>query len=82
MMILVWLIHLLLYRVWDCHHYTFELPGYTIYDAAVWYYVPVGAGKKLRLQGGIKNLTDKTYYPANGSGNTYRSMSGIPARFI
>ncbi len=57
---------------------TFELPGYTIYDAAAWYYVPVGAGKKLRLQGGIKNLTDKTYYPANGSGNAYRINVGDP----
>ncbi|WP_245600972.1 TonB-dependent siderophore receptor [Marinobacterium jannaschii] len=57
---------------------TFKLPGYTIYDAAAWYYIPVGSDSKLRLQAGVKNLTDKTYYPANGSGNAYRINVGDP----
>ena len=57
---------------------TFKLPSYTIFDAAAWYYIPMGAGNKLRLQAGVKNLTDKTWYPANGSGNAFRINVGDP----
>lgn len=57
---------------------TFSLPGYTIVDAASWYYIPLNAGTKLRLQAGVKNLTNKHYFPANGSGNTYRINVGDP----
>jgi len=56
---------------------TFSLPSYTTYDAAVWYYVPVGNEMKLRLNAGVKNLTDETYYTASGS-NTFRVSQGDP----
>ncbi|MHA2936952.1 TonB-dependent siderophore receptor [Vibrio sp. RC27] len=56
---------------------TFALPSYAVYDAAVWYYVPLGNEMKLRLNAGIKNLADKTYYTASGS-NTFRVSQGDP----
>jgi len=56
---------------------TFSLPSYTIYDAAVWYYLPLGKDMQLRLNVGVKNLTDETYYTASGS-NTFRVSQGDP----
>ncbi len=56
---------------------TFELPSYTVYDAAVWGYIPAGGGQRLRLQAGIKNLTDETYFTASG-GNNFRVNVGDP----
>ncbi len=56
---------------------TFELPSYTIFDTAVWGYVRV-SDSKIRLQAGVKNITDKTYYPANGSGSALRINVGEP----
>lgn len=57
---------------------TFTLPGYTVFDAAAWYYLPVGNESQLRLQAGVRNLTDKEYFSANGSGNAYRLNVGEP----
>lgn len=56
---------------------TFTLPSYTVYDAAVWYYLPLGQETKLRLNAGVKNITDETYYTASGS-NVYRINVGAP----
>ncbi|HIC47141.1 MAG TPA: TonB-dependent receptor [Methylophaga aminisulfidivorans] len=56
---------------------SFKIPSYTIVDTAAWYYIPMGKDKQLRLQAGIKNLTDKTYYPAN-LGSPYRINVGAP----
>ncbi|ADZ90237.1 TonB-dependent siderophore receptor [Marinomonas mediterranea] len=55
----------------------FTLPSYTVYDAAVWYYVALGNETQLRLNAGVKNLTDETYYTASGS-NVYRINVGDP----
>jgi len=55
----------------------FSLPSYTVYDATVWYYLAVAKDMQLRLNAGIKNLTDETYYTATGS-NTFRISQGDP----
>lgn len=55
---------------------TFTLPSYTIFDAAAWYYIPVSSSSKLKLQAGIKNLTDEEYYSA--SINAFRINVGDP----
>ena len=55
----------------------FSLPSYTVYDATVWYYLAVANDMQLRLNVGIKNLTDETYYTATGS-NTFRISQGDP----
>ena len=60
---------------------TFSLPSYTLLDTAAWYYLPVAGGNKLRLQAGIKNLTDKRYFPANGSNSAFRINVGDPRTF-
>lgn len=60
---------------------TFKLPSYTVFDTATWYYIPLGNEQTLRLQAGIKNLTDKTHYLANGSGDAYRINVGGPRTF-
>lgn len=60
---------------------TFKLPSYTTFDTALWMYFKVSSESRLRLQGGIKNFTDETYYPANGSGSTYRINVGEPRTF-
>lgn len=57
---------------------TFTLPGYTVFDAAAWYYLPFADNSQLRLQAGVRNLTDKTHFTANGSGNAYRINVGQP----
>ncbi|PYF84507.1 MULTISPECIES: TonB-dependent siderophore receptor [Marinomonas] len=59
---------------------SFKLPSYTVYDVSSWYYIPVGDDKQLRVQAGIKNLTDETYYPAN-LGNAFRINVGDPRTF-
>lgn len=56
---------------------TFTLPSYTTYDASVWYYLPLSEETQLRLNAGVKNLTDEVYYTASGS-NTYRISQGDP----
>ena len=61
-------------RYGDAQH-TFELGSYTLIDAGAWYYIPVGE-KKIRLDLGVKNLTDKSYLTA--SGGTYRVSVGAP----
>ncbi len=60
---------------------TFKLPSYTVFDTATWYYIPLGNEQSLRLQAGIKNLTDKPHYLANGSGDAYRINVGGPRTF-
>lgn len=59
---------------------TFELPSYTIFDAAVWAHIQVPGKNKLRLQAGIKNLTDKEYFSASG-GSVFRVNVGDPRTF-
>ncbi|EAQ63713.1 ferrichrome-iron receptor [Marinomonas sp. MED121] len=56
---------------------TFSLPSYTVYEASVWYYLPLADETQLRLNAGVKNLTDEVYYTASGS-NTYRISQGDP----
>ncbi len=56
---------------------TFTLPSYTVYDASVWYYLALAKDMQLRLNAGVKNLTDETYYTASG-GSTYRVSLGDP----
>lgn len=57
---------------------TLELPSYSVMDTALWYYVPMKKGEGLRIQAGIKNVANKRYYTANGSGNAYRINVGDP----
>jgi len=45
----------------------FELDSYTTFDATAFYYLPVGNEQQLRLQFGIKNITDEEYHIANNS---------------
>lgn len=61
-------------RYGDAQH-SFELGSYTLLDVAAWYYIPVGKNK-VRLDLGVKNLTDKSYLTA--SGGTYRVAVGSP----
>ncbi|MBK3735829.1 TonB-dependent siderophore receptor [Azospirillum brasilense] len=61
-------------RYGDAQH-SFELGSYTLVDTGVWYYIPIGE-KKVRLDLGVKNLTDKSYLTA--SGGTYRVSAGAP----
>ena len=56
---------------------TFTLPSYTTFDTAIWYYLPLSEETQLRLNAGVKNLTDEVYYTASGS-NTYRISQGDP----
>ncbi len=58
---------------------TWEVPSYTVFDAAAWYYVPVSGRSQIKLQAGFKNLTDETYYPANQ--NAFRITVGEPRTF-
>ncbi|WP_308366397.1 MULTISPECIES: TonB-dependent siderophore receptor [unclassified Microbulbifer] len=55
---------------------TWKLPSYTVFDLAAWYYLPVSSDSKVKLQAGIKNVTDKEYYPANL--NAFRINVGEP----
>lgn len=55
---------------------SFNLPAYTLFDTAAWYYIPVAKDSKLRLQAGVKNLTDEEHYTA--SINAFRINVGEP----
>jgi len=55
---------------------SFELDGYTVLDAGVWYYLPLNPRERLRFDVGVKNLTDEEYYSA--SGGSYRISVGNP----
>ena len=57
----------------------FELGDYTVVDAGLWYYLPVGSGDRLRFDLGVKNVTDEEYIVASG-GNTRISV-GDPRTF-
>ncbi|PAU75348.1 TonB-dependent siderophore receptor [Halomonas salipaludis] len=59
--------------------YGFELGDYTVVDAGLWYYLPVGNGDRLRFDLGVKNVTDEEYIVASG-GNTRISV-GDPRTF-
>jgi len=59
---------------------TFSLPSYTVYEASAWYYLPISNDTQLRLNVGVKNLTDETYYTASGS-NAFRLSQGDPRTF-
>lgn len=57
----------------------FELGDYTVVDAGLWYYLPVGNGNRFRFDLGVKNVTDEEYIVASG-GNTRISV-GDPRTF-
>ncbi|WP_445599819.1 TonB-dependent receptor [Azospirillum sp. A39] len=61
-------------RYGDAQH-SFELGSYTLLDVGAWYYVPVG-DRQIRLDFGVKNVTDEEYLIA--SGGTYRVSVGAP----
>jgi len=56
---------------------SFSVPSYDVYDASVWYYLGLAKDVQLRLNAGVKNLLDETYYTASGS-NTNRVSQGDP----
>lgn len=62
-------------RYGDNQH-SYKLGDYTLVDAGFWYYLPVGHTKQLRLDLGVKNVTDEKYIVASG-GNTRISV-GAP----
>lgn len=37
----------------------------SVFDAGVWYYLPVGDSSSLRFQLTVKNITDETWYVAS-----------------
>lgn len=41
---------------------TWQIPSYLLFDAGVWYYLPVNDSSSLRFQLTVKNLADKTWY--------------------
>jgi len=55
---------------------TERLPGYTIFDTAVWYRMPLGQDKQLRLQAGIRNLADRKYYKLAANDRPLRNRLG------
>lgn len=57
----------------------FELGDYTVVDAGLWYYLPVGSSDRLRFDLGVKNVTDEKYIVASG-GDTRISI-GDPRTF-
>jgi len=59
---------------------SFELGDYTLLDAGIWYYLPPIGGSSIRLDLGVKNITDEKYYTA--SGGTYRISVGAPRTFF
>ena len=50
---------------WGDDSNTYKLPAYTLWDAGLWYYVPVFGGSSLRLQASVKNITGKRWYIAS-----------------
>ena len=59
---------------------TFELDSYTTFDITTFYTTSVAKDKTLRLQLGVKNLTDKQYYVA--SNNSLDIGVGRPRTFF
>lgn len=53
----------------------FELDNVTTFDATAFYYAPLGNSSQLRLQAGVKNLTDERYFL---SGSTLNQSIGAP----
>lgn len=62
-------------RYGDANH-SFELGSYTLVDVGAWYYIPLPEERQIRLDFGVKNVTDERYYTA--SGGTYRVGVGAP----
>lgn len=62
-------------RYGDSEH-SFELGDYTLVDAGIWYYFPAIGSSTLRVDLGVKNITDEEYYTA--SGGDYRISVGAP----
>lgn len=62
-------------RYGDSEH-NFELGDYTLVDAGIWYYFPTMGSSTLRVDLGVKNITDEQYYTA--SGGDYRISVGSP----
>ena len=46
---------------------SFELDSYTTFDATVFYYQPINKESQLRIQVGVKNITDEEYYIPNSN---------------
>lgn len=62
-------------RYGDSEH-SFDLGDYTLVDAGIWYYFPAIGNSTLRVDLGVKNITDEEYYTA--SGGDYRISVGAP----
>ncbi len=56
--------------------HTWSLGSYTLVDAGLWYYLPLGERTRLRLDAGVKNLTDERHFTA--SGGNFRVSPGAP----
>ncbi|MCH8506931.1 MAG: TonB-dependent siderophore receptor, partial [Ectothiorhodospiraceae bacterium] len=56
--------------------HTWTLGSYTLVDAGLWYYLPLGERNRLRLDAGVKNLTDEQHFTA--SGGNFRVSPGAP----
>ncbi|SEO83485.1 TonB-dependent receptor [Aquisalimonas asiatica] len=56
--------------------HTWSLGSYTLVDAGLWYYLPLGERTRLRLDAGVKNLTDERHFTA--SGGNFRVAPGAP----
>lgn len=57
---------------------TESVPGYAIFDTAVWYRLRVGQDKRLRLQAGIRNLTDIDYIKTEANDRPFKYKVGDP----
>jgi len=55
-----------------------SVPSYTLYDAAAWYRVRLDQGKTLRLQLGVRNLTNKRYYQLKTNNRPFNYKIGDP----
>lgn len=62
-------------RYGDTAH-TFELGSYTLFDAGIWYYLPINQKLRARFDLGVKNITDEEYFVA--SGGNFRIAVGSP----
>ncbi|MEM9622579.1 MAG: TonB-dependent receptor [Pseudomonadota bacterium] len=45
---------------------TFELDAYTTVEVTAFYYIPVGERSQIRIQAGVKNLSDEEYFFSGG----------------
>ena len=59
---------------------SFELDSYATADLTAWYHFDIGSGKQLRLQAGVKNLTDREYYQAS-QGTAFDINVGQPRTY-